>query len=111
MSNGYKVDLSALDEVIKKLNRVVDDLDGGPKTCARYETNIPSGWFGNSDFLEAHGLKETHDAVKGNIEGYINSLQALIVKFSSDTAQVRKNYDEQEQRTSQAVSTSGPDLS
>jgi hypothetical protein len=104
MGNGYKVDLSALDEVIKKLNNVVDGM-GSPKTCAKYETNIPTGWFGTADFQEAHGLQKEHDNVKGNIEGYIDKLQGLIVKFSSDTAQVRKNYDEQEQRTSRATDT------
>jgi hypothetical protein len=103
MSNGYKVDLSALDEVIKKLNQVVDGM-GSPKTCARYETNIPTGWFGNADFQEAEGLRTQHDSVKADIEGYIDKVQDLIVKFSSDTAQVRRNYDEQEQRTSQGVS-------
>ncbi|MDT0378824.1 hypothetical protein RM572_08555 [Streptomyces sp. DSM 42041] len=102
MGNGYKVDLSALDEVIKKLNQVVDGM-GSPKTCARYETNIPTGWFGNADFKEAEGLRTTHDGVKSDIEGYIDSLQGLIVKFSSDAAQVRRNYDDQEQRTSDGV--------
>lgn len=109
MSDGYKVDLSALDEVIKKLNQVVDGM-GGPKTNAKYETNIPSGWFGNHEFQEAEGLRAEHDNVKGKIEGYIDSLQSLIVQFSSNTAQVRRNYDEQEQTSSQGL-TSGPDLS
>lgn len=109
MSNGYKVDLSALDEVIKKLNQVVDGM-GGPKTCSKYETNIPSGWFGSPDFQEAEGLRTEHERVKLRIEGYIDSLQDLVVKFSSDTAQVRRNYDEQEQKNSQGL-TSGPNLS
>lgn len=107
MSNGYKVDLSALDEVIKKLNQVVDGM-GGPKTCARYETNIPSHWLG-TNFVEAMDLHKAHDETKGNIEAYIDKLQQLIVKYSSDTDQVKRNYDEQEQRTSQAVSK-GADL-
>ncbi len=104
MSNGYKVDLSALDEVIKKLNQCVDGM-GGPQSCAKYETNIPPGWFGKpAEFLEADGLQQTHDAAKGAIGGYIDRVQQLIVKFSSDSAQVRRNYDEQEQRTSQGLS-------
>ncbi|EST23155.1 hypothetical protein N566_25925 [Streptomycetaceae bacterium MP113-05] len=102
MSNGYKVDLSALDEVIKKLNRVVDDM-GGPHTCARYETHLPSGWLG-TNFDEEKGLYTEHNTTKNKIEGYISSLQDLIAKFSSDTAQVRRNYDDQEQQNSQSVS-------
>lgn len=105
MSNGYKVDLSALDEVIKKLNRVVDDM-GGPKTCARYETYLPAGFLGQG-FSEETDLRGAHDSTKSNIEGYIDKLQNLIVKYSSNTAQVRKNYDEQEQKNSTAVSTDG----
>ncbi|MFR9674643.1 hypothetical protein [Streptomyces sp. TR06-5] len=110
MSNGYKVDLSALDEVIKKLNQVVDEMTGGPKTRAKYETDIPPGWFGNANFSEASGLQTEHKKVKSQIEGYIESLENLIVKFSSDTAQVRKNYDEQEQKNSQGLSNGGAGL-
>jgi hypothetical protein len=107
MGNGYRVDLSALDEVIKKLNQVVDGMSG-PKSRARYETNIPAHWLG-TDFAEAMDLHKAHDATKSNIEGYIEKLQQLIVKYSSNTAQVRRNYDDQEQRTSHGVST-GADL-
>jgi hypothetical protein len=107
MSHGYKVDLSALDEVIKKLNNIVDDMDGS-KNKAKYETNIPAHWLG-VNFVEATELHSAHDETKGNIEAFIDQLQQLIVKYSSDTAQVRRNYDDQEQRTSHAVST-GTDL-
>jgi hypothetical protein len=108
MSNGYKVDLSALDEVIKKLNRVVDDMSG-PKTKAKYETNIPTHWLGQN-FAEAMDLHRAHDATKSNIEGYIDQLQNLVVTYSSNTAQVRRNYDDQEQRSAHGTSTGGPDL-
>lgn len=97
MSNGYKVDLSALDEVIKKLNRVVDDM-GGPHTTAKYETDIPHGWLGQN-FEEENEFRTKHDGMKRAIEGYIKSLQELITQFSSNAAQVRRNYDDQEQKT------------
>jgi len=109
MSNGYKVDLSALDEVIKKLNGVVDEMSG-PKTKARYETNIPAHWLG-TNFAEAMDLHAAHDATKSNIEGYVARLQYLITKYSSNTEQVRRNYDEQEQRSSHGTSTGAPDFS
>lgn len=109
MSNGYKVDLSALDEVIKKLNQVVDEMSG-PKSKARYETNIPAHWLG-TNFAEAMDLHAAHDATKANIEGYIGRLQDLITKYSSDTAQVKRNYDDQEQRSSHGTSTGSPDFS
>jgi hypothetical protein len=103
MSSGYKVDLSALDEVIKKLNRVVDDM-GGPHTCAKYETYLPPGWLGKG-FSEEDGLRGAHSEMKGKIEGYIKQLQGLINQFSSNTSQVRRNYDDQEQKTKHGVST------
>jgi hypothetical protein len=109
MSNGYKVDLSALDEVIKKLNQLVDEMSG-PKTKAKYETNIPAHWLG-TNFAEAMDLHSAHDMTKSNIEGYIDQLQALIVKYSSNTKQVQRNYDDQEQRSSHGTSTGNSDFS
>jgi hypothetical protein len=103
MSNGYKVDLSALDEVVKKLNRVVDDM-GGPHTTAKYETHLPPGWLGQG-FHEEDGLRQAHSDAKGAIEDYIKQLQQLVVKFSSNASQVRRNYDDQEQKTKHGVST------
>lgn len=103
MSTGYKVDLSALDEVIKKLNRVVDEM-GGPHTCAKYETYLPAGWLGK-DFQEEQLLRDEHEDTKSAIEGYIKRLQNLINQFSSNTSQVRRNYDDQEQKTKHGVST------
>jgi hypothetical protein len=102
MSSGYKVDLSALDEVIKKLNRVVDDM-GGPHTCAKYETHLPHGWLGQN-FSEENDFRGAHSDVKSDIEGYIKSLQNLIGKFSSNASQVRRNYDDQEQKNKHGVS-------
>lgn len=103
MSSGYKVDLSALDEVIKKLNRVVDDM-GGPHTCAKYETYLPAGWLGKG-FAEEDGFRGAHAGVKSDIEGYIKQLQGLINQFSSNASQVRRNYDDQEHKTKHGVST------
>lgn len=103
MGDGYKVDLSALDEVIKRLNRVVDDM-GGPHTCAKYETYLPAGWLGKG-FNEENDLRAAHSGMKGAIEGYIKQVQGLINQFSSNASQVRRNYDDQEQKNKQAVST------
>ncbi|QPP06252.1 hypothetical protein G4Z16_07410 [Streptomyces bathyalis] len=108
MSSGYKVDLSALDEVIKKLNRVVDDM-GGPHTCAKYETHLPHGWLGK-DFREEEGFRGAHSSMKEAIEGYIKQLQGLITQFSSNASQVRRNYDDQEQKTKHGVTADSGDL-
>ena len=102
MSDGYKVDLSALDEVIKKLNRVHDEM-GAPHTKAKYETNLPAGWLGK-DFDEEAAFRRAHEDMKGKIEGYISQLQGLIREFSSNTTQVRRNYDDQEQKAKHSVS-------
>lgn len=108
MSSGYKVDLSALDEVIKKLNRIVDDM-GGPHTTAKYETYLPVGWLGKG-FSEENGLRVAHEDMKDSIEGYIRQLQKLITQFSSNAAQVRRNYDDQEQKTKRGVTADSGDL-
>ena len=108
MSSGYKVDLSALDEVIKKLNRVVDDM-GGPHTTAKYETYLPPGWLGKG-FNEENDFRGAHSGVKSDVEGYIKQLQNLINQFSSNASQVRRNYDDQEQKTKHGVSTDSGNL-
>ncbi|MGI5458439.1 hypothetical protein ACQEWB_35740 [Streptomyces sp. CA-249302] len=104
MSNGMRVDLSALDEVIRKLNGLLSDMDKA-NTKAKYETDIPSAAFGSAKFLESNELHDAHQKQKTRIENIIKALHGLIDDFGSSTSKVRDKYSNQEQANAQGVST------
>ncbi|WP_328501403.1 hypothetical protein OG828_14855 [Streptomyces sp. NBC_00457] len=91
-----RVDLSALDEVIRKLWTLLDDMDKAGQT-SRYNTEIPMDAFGNSClFLEAGDLHTAHKNMKTDLEKAIQSLHELIDKFGKSTSKVKDKYTEQE---------------
>lgn len=95
MSNGLRVDLSALDEVISKLWTLLDDMEKAG-TTSRYETEIPMSAFGHIDFEEAKDLHGAHGEMKLKIEGIIKKLHGLIDDFSTKTSKVKDKYNDQE---------------
>ncbi|MFE5189344.1 hypothetical protein [Streptomyces sp. NPDC056628] len=96
MSNGMRVDLSALDEVIRKLWTLLDDMDKAGQT-SRYNTEIPMDAFGNSClFMEAGDLHAAHKTMKTDLEKVIEGLHGLIEKFGTSTSKVKDKYTEQE---------------
>ncbi|MBC9723661.1 hypothetical protein [Streptomyces sp. TRM68367] len=103
MSNGMRVDLSALDEVIRKLNGLLSDMDKA-NTKAKYETDIPSTAFGSMKFLESNELHAAHQKQKTRIENIIKGLHQLIDDFGTSTSKVRDKYSNQEQANQQGVS-------
>lgn len=103
MSNGMRVDLSALDDVIRKLNGLLADMDKA-NTKAKYETDIPSSAFGSEKFLESNALHEAHQKQKTRIENMIRDLHKLIDDFGTSTSKVRDKYSNQEQANAQGVS-------
>ncbi|MPY64472.1 hypothetical protein [Streptomyces spongiae] len=103
MSNGMRVDLSALDEVIRKLNGLLSDMDKA-NTKAKYETDIPSTAFGSMKFLESNELHSAHQEQKTRIEKMIKDLHGLIDDFGTSTSKVRDKYSNQEQANAQGVS-------
>ncbi|GAA2286178.1 hypothetical protein GCM10010368_66540 [Streptomyces roseiscleroticus] len=98
-----RVDLSALDEVIRKLNGLLSDMDKA-NTKAKYETDIPSSAFGSEKFLESNGLHDAHQQQKTRIETMIKGLHQLIDDFGTSTSKVRDKYSNQEQANKQGVS-------
>ncbi|MET9516921.1 hypothetical protein [Streptomyces sp. NPDC002994] len=110
-SNGLRVDLSALDEVIAKLRQLITDMDKtGEK--AKYSTSIPLSAFGMAggtdadtgdaiDFAEARELHNAHEDMKLNLERIIKKLNSLIDKFGTDTSKVRNKYADQEHAVKQ----------
>ncbi|MGC9542563.1 hypothetical protein [Streptomyces sp. UG1] len=107
MSNGMRVDLSALDEVIRRLWRLLDDMDKAGNS-SKYDTHIPADAFGQvSDgscrFLEAQDLKAAESEMKIKIEEMIKKLHDLIDDFSTKTSKVRDRYNDEEQEIKHSV--------
>ncbi|MBK3644352.1 hypothetical protein ACFY2T_32875 [Streptomyces sp. NPDC001260] len=103
MSNGMRVDLSALDEVIRKLWTLLDDMDTAG-TTSRYNTEITMSAFGgNCTFLEAGDLFSAHKDAKDNLEKAIQGLHGLIDKFGTSTSKVKDKYTEQEYANKQQM--------
>ena len=94
MADGYKVDLDALDQVIKELNQVLKDM-GGPKRKAAYSTYVPKDALG--DFEEAQKLATAHDVMKTRIENdMIAKIESLIDKFGQKTRKAHGKYQDAE---------------
>jgi len=98
-----RVDLSQLDDVIRKLNGLLSDMDKA-NTKAKYETDIPSSAFGSEKFLESNELHNAHQKQKTRIENIIRDLHKLIDEFGKSTSKVRDKYSNQEQANAQGVS-------
>jgi hypothetical protein len=103
-----RVDLSELDNVIRKLNGLLSDMDKA-NTKAKYETDIPSTAFGSMEFKESNVLHAATQAQKTKIENLIRDLHGLIDKFGSSTSKVRDKYSNQEQANAQGVSAAPAD--
>ncbi len=121
MSNGMRVDLSALDEVVSKLRWLVDEM-GSLETKAKYSTAIPAGAFGAAgdtdaetghtlDFREAGELHAAHGEMKINLERIIKKLNGMIDKFGTDTSKVRDKYSDQEHATKTTMGGDGQNAS
>lgn len=108
MSNGMRVDLSELDNVIRKLNGLLSDMDKA-NTKAKYETDIPSTAFGSMEFKESNVLHKATQDQKTKIENLIRDLHGVIDKFSTSTSKVRDKYSNQEQANAQGVSAAPAD--
>ncbi|MBT2491158.1 hypothetical protein J7E96_22060 [Streptomyces sp. ISL-96] len=102
MSNGMRVDLSALDEVVSKLRRLLDDMDKADGK-AKYDTFVPASAFGHPSFLEGGGLFQAHEKMKTDLEMAIKGLRGLIDEFGTSTSKVRGKYAEQEYANKQGM--------
>ncbi|MFB8756029.1 hypothetical protein [Streptomyces nigra] len=98
-----RVDLSALDEVIRKLWRLLDDMDEAG-TTSKYSTEIPMDAFGQSCFFtEARDLHGAQGEMKAKIEQMIKKLHELIDDFSTKTSKVRDKYNDEEHEIKRSV--------
>lgn len=107
MNDRYKVDLSAMDHVVRQLNQVVDDMSG-PATKAKYETYLAPGVLGehSDDFKEEATLRQAHNGMKTFLEDVVKQLEHLIDDTAKKTGGVRDKYRDQEGSTTQTFNGS-----
>lgn len=106
MGDQYRVDLSALEETVKKLNGVMRDM-GSANTCAKYQTALSPRALGTDangvTFQEAHELTGAHETVKRHIEEIVEHLNEVISDFGGKTKKTRDTYQNQEEDVTGAM--------
>ncbi|MFD8565959.1 hypothetical protein [Streptomyces sp. NPDC057694] len=100
--DGYKVDLSALDNVIKKVNGIIADL-GKTSEDTRSKTYLPSGALGGAGFGEAVKLTAAHDDMKGSLEDVVRHLESVMDEFGAKTKRAHGAYQDAEADTAGAL--------
>lgn len=97
MAKEYRVDLDALDQVVKELNGVLKDM-GGRKDNAKNRTYLPAGALGKN-FTERDKMHQSHDEMKKYIEDKIVTLiEKLVDDFGQKTRKTKEAYDDAEQK-------------
>ncbi|AJC55639.1 hypothetical protein [Streptomyces sp. 769] len=109
MAEQYRVDLSALEETIRKLNSILKDL-GNAHADSQYKTSLSPNALGGdapgSSFLEARKLHKAHEDMKRSIEDILRHLHDVTDKFGTKTKKVHGNYQNQEADTAANMSGS-----
>ncbi|MFE7318236.1 hypothetical protein ACFU7T_34835 [Streptomyces sp. NPDC057555] len=101
MVEEYRVDLSALQQVITRLNTLVDAMDG-VGTTAEYKTELPEGYLGQR-FAEEAGLRNAHGKMKREIADMVTELKSMIADAGKKTRTVHDDYDAREQEVRQSM--------
>ncbi|MFC9736618.1 hypothetical protein [Streptomyces noursei] len=101
MADGYSVDLSALEQVIKRLNALVDTMDGVSGT-AEYETELPEGYLGRA-FAEEVALRNAHGHMKRAIGDMVIELKGMIAEAGQKTSTAHTSYDIREQEVKDSM--------
>ncbi|WP_329121633.1 hypothetical protein [Streptomyces sp. NBC_01465] len=98
-SGEYRVDLSALDEVVRKLNGIITDL-GDAKSDSKYKTYLPPGALGSdaggATFIEAGKLHAAHTEMKTHLEEIVEHIHGLTDDFGTKTKKTHGAYQDQE---------------
>ncbi|MFI7091652.1 hypothetical protein [Streptomyces lydicus] len=101
-NDSYRVDLDRLDEVVKKLNNVLKDMQS-TSGKAKSGTHLPEGSLGKG-FEEEGELRQTHSDMKTFIENQVLAkLEHLIDDLQKKTSKTHGAYQDQEQSTSNAM--------
>jgi uncharacterized protein YukE len=89
--SGYEVDLSYLQDTLKKLQGVADGMDHHTSKV-NYQTNLTRAQFGGAGFAEADNLYQAHDAMKTQLSAMITTLQQMIQEFTDKTGHAHAQY-------------------
>lgn len=90
-----RVDLSELEETVRKLGRVTSAM-GESVTKSRYNTFLPEGALGGGDFQEARDLTAAHGEMKTHIEEIVRVMNDVIADFGTNTKKAHGNYQNAE---------------
>ncbi|BCK68193.1 hypothetical protein Srufu_021460 [Streptomyces libani subsp. rufus] len=95
MAKEYRVDLDALDEVVRKLNGVLKDMNG-TKDKAGSGTFLPSSSLGKK-YVEHEMLHKAHTDMKTFIEDQIvGKIEKLVEDFGQKSKKTKEAYDDAE---------------
>ncbi|WP_328548227.1 hypothetical protein [Streptomyces platensis] len=95
MAKEYRVDLDALDEVVRKLNGVLKDMNG-TKDKAGSGTFLPSSSLGKK-YVEHEMLHKAHTDMKKFIEDEIvGKIEKLVEDFGQKSKKTKEAYDDAE---------------
>ncbi|MHB9758401.1 hypothetical protein ACYBSK_28815 [Streptomyces sp. BYX5S] len=104
--DGYKVDLSALDQVIRKLNGVIGDL-GKANADTEHNTHLPPGALGRSvgahKFHEAEDLAQAHSDMRTYLKDVVRHLEEVMDDFGAKTKRAHGAYQDAEADTAGAM--------
>jgi hypothetical protein len=92
---GTRVDLSELEETVRKLGRLTTAM-GESVTRSKYNTYLPDGALGSHRFVESTELTSAHRQMKAHIEEIIRVLNEAIDEFGAKTKIVHGNYQNAE---------------
>ncbi|AZS74849.1 hypothetical protein DDE74_31445 [Streptomyces lydicus] len=101
MAEEYQVDLSALQQVITRLNSIADTMDGVGAT-AEYKTELPEGYLGQG-FAEEAGLRQAHSTMKRELADMVTELKHMIAAVGKNTRTVHDGYDNREQEVRESM--------
>jgi predicted secreted protein len=95
MAKEYRVDLDALDQVVKELNGVLKDMNG-TKGKAGSGTYLPSSALGKK-YREHEMLHKAHTDMKTFIENEIVAkIEKLVDDFGKKSKKTKEAYDDAE---------------
>ncbi|MFF4700269.1 hypothetical protein [Streptomyces chattanoogensis] len=93
-SGEYKVDLDAMDQVIKELNQVLKNM-GDANSKAKNSTFLAQGTLGHG-FAESDQLYQAHAKMQHKIQNLLKLVEDLVDKHGKKSAKVRGAYQDAE---------------
>ncbi|MFI9051345.1 hypothetical protein [Streptomyces sp. NPDC053427] len=90
----YGVDLDALEDVVRDLNKVLKQM-GDETSTAESSTYLPKGSLGDN-FTEVSELYGAHTKVKADINKMMKRVEGLVDTFGKKSAKVRDAYQDAE---------------